>query len=90
MIYATVFYSVQLDFFLSPFMNNAWKSFLCWRLEHKLFFFFLEKKKILLEKKYKEVQPQNDQPAKYKPQYLKEMNTKFLRLPGFPLICSWF
>ena len=47
-------------------MNNAWKSLLCWRLEHKLF--FLEKKKILLEKKYKEVQPQNDQPAKYKPQ----------------------
>ena len=28
----------------------------------------IEKKKILLEKKYKEVQPQNDQPAKYKAQ----------------------
>ena len=48
----------------------------------------LEKKKILLEKKYKEVQPQNDQPAKYKPQYLKEMNAKFPGLPGFPLIFS--
>ena len=44
MIYATVFYSVQLDFFLSPLMNNAWKSFLCWRLEHKLFFFFRKEK----------------------------------------------
>lgn len=48
----------------------------------------LEKKKFYL--KYKEVQPQNDQPAKYKPQYLKEMNTEFPRLPSFPLICSWF
>ena len=46
----------------------------------------LEKKKFYL--KYKEVQPQNDQPAKYKPQYLKEMNTEFPRLPSFPLICS--